>query len=149
MSVTLLLIDDSDLERRLQSALIVDGLKDLDVQVVTASKPLKSMQDYAAYDGIVLEYDLIVTKGIVLLRAIHEALPDIPVVIYTGMETWHTDLVNAEQYGASYVLSKNKPADALNKLRAFVRDIKRLKKVAGRRRSIVGIAPAGDDRRST
>lgn len=136
MAIHLLLIDDSPSDRHIQSILLESGLDDFDIQITAIEQPLPNIEDYKNFDGVIIDYDLIIIKGLELAKEISEKLPNLPLVIYTGMELFYSEFTGAERKGVSYVLSKNKSFDTLNKMHAFCRDILRVKKALGRRRSI-------------
>jgi len=131
--INLLMVDDSRIDRLAQVMLFKDGLADFDLHITTVPQPLGTIEEYAQFDGLILDYDLLVVKGMALAKRIHAELPTMPIVIYTGMELWHSDFVGHEQHGVIHVMSKNDPATALIKMMAFCREIARMKSQLGRR----------------
>lgn len=134
--INLLMVDDSRIDRLAQAMFLKDGLEEFDISIQTVDQPLPLTEQYAQYDGLILDYDLVTIKGMTLARRIHEKLPGLPMVILTGMELWHEDFRGHEQHGVIHVLSKNDPAASLVKMVAFCREIVRIKAQLGRRKKL-------------
>lgn len=137
MNVRLVMIDDSDIDLKLKKAYFEEALKPFDVSIDTFTAPLATYGDYEAYDGIIMDYDLGGTlKGLEVCRQIHAHLPEMMMVLHTGMVNWFPEFAGVQLCGISHVLDKNRDDKAAWVLYDFVRVIVRIKTALGRRSSV-------------
>lgn len=88
MTIRLLVVDDSRVDRELFMALMLgDGKSSWlrDVTFTLVAGPLPDPQDYRAYDGVILDYHLSSgVTGMELASMIHQMDWRIPVMLMTG-----------------------------------------------------------------
>ncbi len=137
MSIKLLLIEDSALDRRLFNALLLGGHGNgrpwlYDVLLTEASGPLANLVDYIPYDGVIIDYTLnAAVTGYELAQQLHAAYPELPLMLLTGRDpaSIERDVLDY----ADYVAWKGEPPqtqayfayDIFHTTRAFLRMIAR------------------------
>jgi DNA-binding NarL/FixJ family response regulator len=102
----ILLVDDDEVDRILVRRYLKKSTLKVDIsEAHTAEQALNALRN-EAYDCALLDYRLPDGDGLSILRALHEAQIDTPVIVLTGMEDQNliSDLRNA---GAVDCLSKN------------------------------------------
>lgn len=133
--IRLLVIDDSRVDRVYLQALLTDG-KDgswlRNVELCMQSRPFETMEEYASYDGILIDMHLGAgLDGVEISRAIHRYNWRIPILLMTGA---HPDSIPFDAHDfIDYVAFKQvaEPQrcydDIFGSVRAMMRQIGRIK----------------------
>ncbi len=125
--IRLLLVDDKEASRMVQTYVIESSFKDVAVVSSELTPPLDQM---LGYDGIILDQRLIGENGLDIARHIHQENWRIPIMIMTGLKP--TDETFEKAYEVvDYVATKSDPPMFTNVLRAFIRQIRRIRATAG------------------
>jgi CheY-like chemotaxis protein len=134
-SIRLLLVDDSRADRALFVALLAGDpdhpwLRDVDI--VAVDKPLDQVEQYAEYDGVLLDLSLGGgLTGLDIARQIHQFDWRIPTMVITGM---HDDAipVDALNYTDAVVPKQSarqrQTGDVFGVTRVFLRNIARARR---------------------
>jgi DNA-binding response OmpR family regulator len=132
--VRLLIIDDSQPSRLVQTFVIEENFEN--VEVVSGMQP-PPLEEILGFDGVVLDERLIGESGIEIARRIHDKNWRIPLMIMTSLRP--EDVVFETAYEVvDYVASKSDPKFGVNVMRAFIRQMRRIKAAAGPGRKKAG-----------
>lgn len=107
----LLLVDDEDGDAELFSRAV--GRIDPRVDCTHHLRPLASIEDYAEYDGVIMDRIMPGVDGLALAIAIADRYPAMPVMLLTGAPP--------QGYPHNlWIADKNEPLTSLSLLRQFV-----------------------------
>lgn len=121
--VRLLIVDDSQPSRLVQTFVIEENFENVEVVTCMQPPPMKEIMDY---DGVVLDERLINESGIDLARRIHQENWRIPLMIMSSLRP-DDQLFETAYEVVDYVATKSDPTTAVNVMRAFIRQMRRLK----------------------
>lgn len=124
--IRVLLVDDNEASRMVQTYVIESGFEDVAVTCVAKSPPMEQM---LGYDGIILDQRLIGETGVDVARQIHQQNWRIPIVIMTMLKPADETFESAYEV-VDYVATKSDPPMFSNVLRAFIRQIRRIRAAA-------------------
>jgi DNA-binding response OmpR family regulator len=104
MGNKVLLVEDSEDWRRMAAG----ALRDAGFEVVTVSGASEAVlqKDSAGLSLIVLDLDLGGENGLMLMKQLKRFHPNVPIVIYTGMEPDGEAVARMREQGASMFLRK-------------------------------------------
>lgn len=125
--IRLLLVDDNAASRIVQTYVIESGFDDVAVVSVDKSPPMDQM---LGYDGIVLDQRLIGENGVDIARRIHKKNWQIPIMIMTTLKPTDEIFDTAHEV-VDYVATKSDPPMFSNVMRAFIRQIRRIRAASG------------------
>lgn len=114
----ILIIDDEDTLRHTLARI----LQRTGFQTVTASSGNQSLQLLAQqhFDLVYLDIRLPDMNGMEVLRRIHAAWPELPVILFTGQPDLHSALEALRQGAADYLLKPLDPETLLERTRAIL-----------------------------
>lgn len=121
--VRLLIVDDSQPSRLVQTFTIEEHFENVEV---TSKMQPPSMEEMLAHDGVILDERLINESGMDVAAKIHQENWQIPLMIMSSLLP--TDDIFKKAYETvDYVATKSNPDMAINILRAFIRQMRRIK----------------------
>lgn len=126
--IRLLIVDDNEPSRIVQSYVIEDRFPDVSVTSCEQPPPI---DDMLGYDGIILDERLIRDSGLEIARSIHERNWRLPLMIMTSLRTDDPTFEDAHAV-VDYVATKSDPMTFIKVVRAFLRQIRRIQAASPR-----------------
>jgi response regulator RpfG family c-di-GMP phosphodiesterase len=123
--VRLLIVDDNQASCVVQTYVIEENFKNVEV---TSNIQPPPMEEMLGYDGIILDERLNSDSGIDIAKRIHDENWRIPLMIMTTLRPNNPLFENAYDV-VDYVATKGDPAMFVKNMRAFLRQVLRIRAV--------------------